>query len=455
MKVRNKTLHHLGFLFLIFIISTYCSLIPNDRVITNDPEDFDLLEGITYNIVHSMSEKNLGSIGEKVQVGTPNETDLYQHWSLRKVGDNIYNIVNVGLGRNLDNNGKGVYVSSPEHDSILNPYQHWTFTKIKNYTYNIANVRTESRSLDSIDSDGALVYIKISDKNNRYQQWIFEPINYKLITKLIDVDLNSEKEDIKKNQINLLSTNDTFENPSNVTLERVFEKKETRQNSYTLEIRKSDSFKLDAYIEMFFEIGTYIFDELPVKAGIKGGIKGEFIATNEESYKGTVKDEVLYRIQQHVSVNPYTSVEVIANTDKYDIIVPFKGKIRISCKADRLGRSGKVIKMTDVDANAIKYYVQRENAGITIMKENFFYIVTNGTLKVSGYGYNSLTQVKTLGSRPQDTSSPKMSDFSPTVSEPSPKNTELSSKVSESSPKNLVIFYHIILILLRIIILQV
>lgn len=437
-KYKNKPLHYLGF-FLFFIISTYCFLIPNDCVITDDPEDFDLIEGITYNIVHSISEKNLVSVGERVQVGAPNNSDPNQHWSLRRVEGNIYNIVNIGLGRNLDNNGKGAYVSSSKHDSNINQFQHWIFKKIKSCTYNIANVRMESRSLDSIDSDGERVYIKISDKDNRYQQWLFEPINYKLITKVIDFDLNFDKDKLKYKSVNLLSSNDTIENQANITLDRLFKKEETRLNSYTLEIRKSESFKIGGYIDMSFEIGAIIF-ELPVKVGVSGGVEGEFKKTTGEIYKKTVTDEVKYLIQQKVSVQPFTSVQIIANTNEVNYVVPFNAKIRISCKADRLNTSKKVIEMDFVDANAIRYYVQRENPGIEIMEEKFIYIMTNGTLTIDGYDYNSHTQVKTLGSLPQGTLPPTKPESTP--------------KISESSPKNLVMFHQIILTLFQIIMLQ-
>jgi hypothetical protein len=124
MKVKNSEfLNCLGF-FLFFIISTY-SLVPSDRVITDDPKDFGLLEGITYNIIHSVSKENLVSVGDHVQVGASDDSDPYQHWSLRKVEgkNNVYNIINIGSGTNLDNNGNGVYVSSLEHDSNTNPYQ--------------------------------------------------------------------------------------------------------------------------------------------------------------------------------------------------------------------------------------------------------------------------------------------------------------------------------------------
>uniref|UniRef100_U9UJQ4 Ricin B lectin domain-containing protein n=2 Tax=Rhizophagus irregularis TaxID=588596 RepID=U9UJQ4_RHIID len=410
MKVRytNKSLHYLGFL-LFFIISTYCYLIPNDWVNTDDPDDFDLIEGITYNIVHSMSEKNLVNVGERVQVGAPNRSDPNQQWSLRRVE---------GLGRNLDNNGKGAYVSSPKHDSKK--------SKVVHITDNIANARMESLSLDSIDSNSELVYIKISNKNNRYQQWLFEPINYKLSTKVIDFDLNFKENKLERKLVNILSSNDTIENQTNATIKRWFKKEETKLNTYTLEIRKSESFKIGRYIDMSFEIGAIIF-ELPVKAGISGGIEGEFKKTTGDIYKETVTDEVHYLIQQKVSVPPFNSIQIIANTN-------------------RLSTSGKVIEMTNVGANAIRYYVQRENPGIKVMDENFFYIMTNGTLTINGYGYNSYTQLKTLES--QGTLSPKKPESTPKKPESTPK------AASESSPKNLVMFHQIILTLLQIIMLQ-
>jgi hypothetical protein len=55
----------------------------------------------------------------------------------------FYNIINIGSGTNLDNNGKEVYVSSTEYDSNTNPYQHWIFMRTKNNIYNIANVRNK------------------------------------------------------------------------------------------------------------------------------------------------------------------------------------------------------------------------------------------------------------------------------------------------------------------------
>ncbi|EXX71386.1 uncharacterized protein OCT59_008472 [Rhizophagus irregularis] len=102
--------------------------------------------------------------------------------------------------------------------------------------------------------------------------------------------------------------------------------------------------------------------------------------------------------------------------------------------------------MTNVGANAIRYYVQRENPGIKVMDENFFYIMTNGTLTINGYGYNSYTQLKTLES--QGTLSPKKPESTPKKPESTPK------AASESSPKNLVMFHQIILTLLQIIMLQ-
>ncbi|PKK63112.1 hypothetical protein RhiirC2_869903 [Rhizophagus irregularis] len=454
MKViyKNNSLHYLGF-FFFFIISTYCSLIPNDWVITHDPKDFDLIEGITYNIVHSISKKYLVSVGDHVQVGASDDSNSYQHWSLRKAeGKNydVYNIINIGTGTNLDNDGKGVYASSLDHDSITNPYQHWIFIKIKDNTYNIVNTINEH---GNIDSNGKIVYIGKSSKNNRYQQWLFEPINYKLITKVKDFVLDFENGKLQRKFVNLLSSNDTIKNPTNATIEQAFEKDATKSNSYTLEIRKSESLKVSGYISMSFEISLDIFDIfdiLPVKAGVSvgAGIKGEIKETTEETYKKTVTDTVIYRIKHKATVPPYTSVQVIAIANKVNYMVPFHAKIQITCKADRLNTDGKAIQMIDVDANAIRYYAQRENPGVEIMNENFFYIITNGTLKIDGYGYNSYTYAKNL---PQDTLPPKP-ESTPKVPDSTPKVPESTPKTSESSPKNLVMFHQIILTLLQIMI---
>uniref|UniRef100_U9URP5 Uncharacterized protein n=1 Tax=Rhizophagus irregularis (strain DAOM 181602 / DAOM 197198 / MUCL 43194) TaxID=747089 RepID=U9URP5_RHIID len=395
MKViyKNNSLHYLGF-FFFFIISTYCSLIPNDWVITHDPKDFDLIEGITYNIVHSISKKYLVSVGDHVQVGASDDSNSYQHWSLRKAE---------GTGTNLDNDVNTIN----EHGNI--------------------------------DSNGKIVYIGKSIK---------------------DFVLDFENDKLQRKFVNLLSSNDTIKNPTNATIEQAFEKDATKSNSYTLEIRKSESLKVSGYISMSFEISLDIFDIfdiLPVKAGVSvgTGIKGEIKETTEETYKETVTDTVSYRIKHKATVPPYTSVQVIAIANKVNYMVPFHAKIQITCKADRLNTDGKAIQMIDVDANAIRYYAQRENPGVEIMNENFFYIITNGTLKIDGYGYNSYTYAKNL---PQDTlppkpeSTPKVPDSTPKVPESTPKVPESTPKTSESSPKNLVMFHQIILTLLQIMI---
>ncbi|CAB5383607.1 unnamed protein product [Rhizophagus irregularis] len=91
------------------------------------------LKAIPASSANSVSEKNLVSVCNHVQVGASDDSNSYQHW----------------ISTNLDNNGEGVYVSSLEHDFNTNPCQHWIFIKIKNnILYNIANVRNESRSLD-------------------------------------------------------------------------------------------------------------------------------------------------------------------------------------------------------------------------------------------------------------------------------------------------------------------
>ncbi|RGB38869.1 hypothetical protein C1646_740403 [Rhizophagus diaphanus] len=449
MKVKNNSefLYCLLEFFLFFTISTYGSLIPNDRVITDDLKDYDLIEGIIYNIIHNLSDLNLVSSDEYVTVAQSNDSDPYQLWSLRKVKDKIYNIVNIGSGTNLDNNGEVAYVSSRQNNFITNENQHWTFRKIRNNTYNIANIKNETHnSLNAIDSNGTKVYILASDKNNLHQQWLFEPTNYKLTTVITDFDLNyNDTRNRNKKQINLLSGDSKIENPTNITIEQTVNRKETKSNSFSLEIRRSESFKIGTHIDLRFEIGVSVFDILQLKAGVSGGIKGEIKSTVEERNKGSATDKVSYHIQQKIIVPPYTSVQVIANVDKVDLVAPFNAKIKITCKADRLSKSGQVVKMTDVDANVINYYFQRENSGGVIIDGDLYYINTNGTLKINGYGFDSEIKAKNL-----ETFQQKGLPSSPS----SPSNESESTSIkSESSPKNLVSLYQVILTLLQIIML--
>ncbi|PKY17812.1 hypothetical protein RhiirB3_489039 [Rhizophagus irregularis] len=384
--------------FLLFVISTY-SLIPNDRVITDDPNDFDLLEGITYNIIHSISEKNLVSVVNNIQIGISNNSNPYQHWSLRKVEgkNNVYNIINIGSRTNLDNNGKKVYVSSYEHNSNVNPYQHWIFMKIKNNTYNIANVRNESRSLDgSIDSNGKLVYISISNKNNSYQQWLFKPTNYKLITKVVDFNLDVNYGQMLTSNATLLRGNNRIENPTNAIIEQIIDRTEEKSNVFTLQIRKADSFEVGKHVDMTFEIGINIFNLINVKVGNNIGIEGKFSSTEGETNSETVLDTVSYHIQQKVIVPFHTSVIVTTIVDKVNILTPFTARIRITGKADRLSKSGTVVKMANIDNNAILYYLQRENAKDLFLDKDFYYIKTNGTLGIDGYGFGSVIKTKSI-----------------------------------------------------------
>ena len=117
-------------IFLFFVIPTYSNLIPNNRVITDSDsiKDFNLIEGITYKIVHSKTGSNLDSNGDGVYASSASSP--YQYWSIRKADGNLYNIISLEPGRNLDSNGQKVYISIPKHNSITNPYQHWTFTRI-------------------------------------------------------------------------------------------------------------------------------------------------------------------------------------------------------------------------------------------------------------------------------------------------------------------------------------
>jgi hypothetical protein len=133
-----------------------------------------------------------------------------------------------------------------------------------------------------------------------------------------------------------------------------------------------------------------------VKLGGNGGIEGKFDSTKEKTNSKTVSDTVSYHIQQIIIVPPHTSVEVEAIVDKINLVAPFTAKIQITGKADRLGKSGKISKMTNVDDNAILYFLQRENIKDIFVNENLFYINTNGTLRIDGYGFDSIVKTKNI-----------------------------------------------------------
>ncbi|PKB93566.1 hypothetical protein RhiirA5_440928, partial [Rhizophagus irregularis] len=193
--------------FLFFIISAHSNLIPNNRVITDSDstKDFNLIEGITYKVIHSKSGSNLDSNGDGIYISSA--SNPYQYWSLRKAADdNRYNIVNLKSGMNLDSNGQTAYISAPKHNSIFNPYQHWMFTKIDDDAFNI--IHPKSRNLDG---NGKNVYISSPEDNskvNPYQYWLFEPRNYNISATVMDFTYPPDIKDNLdkyKSRVNLLS----------------------------------------------------------------------------------------------------------------------------------------------------------------------------------------------------------------------------------------------------------
>lgn len=135
---------------------------------------------------------------------------------------------------------------------------------------------------------------------------------------------------------------------------------------------------------MYFEVGVNVFNMLKVKLGSNIGIEGKFGSTKEKTNAKTVSDIVSYRIRHKVIVPPHTSaVEVIAIVDKVILAAPFTAKIQIT-------------KMTNADDNAILYYLKRKNTKDVFMDGNSYYINTNGTLGIDGYGFDSIIKTKTI-----------------------------------------------------------
>lgn len=399
------------FLPFLFITKAYSALIPNNRVIVNSDstQDFNLVEGITYKIVHLKSGLNLDSNSNNIHVSS--SFNPYQYWSLRKANENEYNIVSAVSNMHLDGNGQETYISGPGDNSVSNPYQHWVVKKVNNDTYNIVHVNSESRNLDS---NGQEVYISShndNSENNIYQHWSFEPSNYKLNAVVMDFeyppDLKHQLERYKT-RTNLLSGSLVINNPTNGTITETIDKIEKKSSSYTLKVRKSESFKVTKNIGISFDIGRTIFGILGLNTGFHGGIKNEFNSTYEEEYKKSVKELVSYRIRQKVEAPPLTSIMVDSSVDKISIDIPFKAKIRVTGKADRLDEYGRIVPMADVDANALRYYLQKEyyDAKVVTEEGNSLIITTNGTLKIDGYGFNALIEATPINTYPSNPPNP-------------------------------------------------
>ncbi|PKC11520.1 hypothetical protein RhiirA5_354048 [Rhizophagus irregularis] len=425
------------FLPFLFITHTYCALIPNNRVIINSDstQDFNLVEGITYKIVHLKSGLNLDSNSNNIHVSS--SFNPYQYWSLRKANENEYNIVCAVSSMNLDGNGQETYASKPGDNSVSNPYQRWAIKKVNNDTYNIVHVNSESRNLDS---NGQEVYISSyenNSENNIYQHWSFEPSNYKLNAVVMDFEYPpdlKQKLDRYKTRTNLLSGSLVINNPTNGTIEQTVDKTEKKSSSYTLKIRKSESFKVTKNIGVSFDIGRTIFGILGLHTGFQGGIKNEFNSTHEEEYKKSVKELVSYRIRQKVEAPPLTSIMVNSSVDKINIDIPFKAKIRVTGKADRLDEYGRIVPMTDVDANALRYYLQKEyyDAKVVAEEGNSLIITTNGNFKIDGYGFNALVEAIPIKNYPSNPPSPPNL---PNPTDPSnPSNPDPNVPNSPNSP---------------------
>ncbi|GBB88208.1 hypothetical protein RclHR1_14750005 [Rhizophagus clarus] len=246
-------------------------------------------------------------------------------------------------------------------------------------------------------------------KANLYQHWSFEPINFNLSAIVTDFTYPPDIKDNLdkyKSRVNLLSGNFVFENYANVTIEQTIDRIEKKSNTYTLEIKKSESFQntISIYFRSVFDIP--ILKDLGIKTEftITDGIEYTFRSKYEKVYKESVSETVSYRIYQKITVPPLNSVKVNSTIDKTSIHIPFKAKIRINGKADRLDENGRVISMTDVEINALRCYLQKENyesKNITV-EGNTLIIDTSGTLEVEGYGFDTRVETYPIIQNPKN-----------------------------------------------------
>lgn len=380
---------------LLSAVLVNSALIPNNRVIVNnDSDDYTLVEGVSYNIVHLRTHRSLNDDGNY---------DIYarqspSYWTIRKVYGSLYNIVHMISGRNLDSNTDRVYTSTPEDN---NPYQQWEITKVENNTFNVEHLMSQYRNLDS---NGNSVYIGASnDENNPFQRWSFEPANYKLNALVTEFTYPSDlkdKLDQYKKRTKLLLSNITIKNPTNATITTTIERIEKKVNNYAMEIKKSEFLgdRVSEAVSASFRLSGTIFKLLGLNTDFTRGVERQFGSNYEKVYRESIVEEVTYGIKEQVVVPPFNAIEFGATIDKVSIDIPFKAKIRITGKADRLDESGNVVPMTDVDIGALKCYLQKENYNIiSVMEEdNSLLVNTIGTLKVDGYGLASTIETKPI-----------------------------------------------------------
>ncbi|POG60237.1 hypothetical protein GLOIN_2v1817014 [Rhizophagus irregularis DAOM 181602=DAOM 197198] len=235
-----------------------------------------------------------------------------------------------------------------------------------------------------------------------------------------------------------------IENPTKATIEQTIDRTETKSNIFTLQIRKSESFEVGEHVDMSFEIDRNVFNKLNVKLESLS-IEGNFSSTDEKTNRKIISDIVSYHIKHKVIVPPHTSIQVNVIIYMVNLVVPFTAKIHAIAKADRLNKSGKVDKMVNVDGNATLYYLQRESTKDVFVDENIYYINTNGTLEIDGYGFDSI-KTKTISQESQESKPQESQESEPQESQESEPQEP---QKSESTSKKPVMLYQILLIILQ------
>ncbi|CAB4405248.1 unnamed protein product [Rhizophagus irregularis] len=377
---------------LLSAISINCVLIPNTKVtvlkgtgtiISNGgviilegeisfETDSNLVEGITYNIINMITDQlNLDSNGQEVYLSSPENnspTNPYQSWALRKVNnsDNYtkYNIIHVKSGLNLDcNDNCDCYISSFENNSKVNPYQQWMILKY---------ISTPEYAFLS-------GYCTLPFGGNLS----FRSVSYELSVMLTDVVLGNSDVYTKFSMDTY-----TIQNPSNATIQSMINRTIKKLNSFSLEVKKTESFQISEEFSISFDIKTDIFKVLEMNTNIGNTITGTFTSTTEMTYQETITEEVSYDIQQTIIVPANTSLAVEVTIDKFDGKIPFTAKIKVTASAMRLDENGKAL-IADVDIDALKHYLQKANIDTInlVVEGNSLFAYTSGTIKLDMYGF--------------------------------------------------------------------
>lgn len=214
--------------------------------------------------------------------------------------------------------------------------------------------------------------------------WTFRSVSYELSVMLTDVVL-------RNSDVHTKFSMDTYtiQNLLNATIQSMINRTIKKLNSFSLEVKKTESFQISEEFSISFNIKTDIFKVLEMNTNIGNTITGTFTSTTEMTYQETITEEVSYDIQQTIIVPANTSIAVEVMIDsKFDGKIPFIAKIKATASAMRLDENRKAL-IAGVDIDAFKHYLQKANIDTInlVVEGNSLFAYTSSTIKLDMYRF--------------------------------------------------------------------